>query len=113
MMRGATKNTEVLRLASPKERKKLLATERWQWRTGEWGNWERLENPRRFSPGWLGEVDHVRRNRVFSVLIRDWAQPFTLPFPVKHLFNGQNQATLPSSGRPLGECLINTLEKAA
>lgn len=55
----------------PRERKKLLAAERRRRKTGEWGPWERLENPCRFRPGWLGEVDHVRRNRVFAVLVRD------------------------------------------
>ena len=54
-----------------KARDHLLSRER-RWRkSGEWGSWERLENPYRFRPGWLGEVDHVRRNRVFAVLIRD------------------------------------------
>ena len=70
-MRGATKKTDVLRLAPAKERKKLLETERKRRRSGEWGEWERIENPRRFGPGWLGEVDYVRKNRVFSVLVRD------------------------------------------
>lgn len=58
-------------LAPTKERKRLLMRERKLRRSGEWGPWERLENPERFKPGWLGQVDHVRRNRVFSVLVRD------------------------------------------
>ena len=53
------------------ERKKLLERERRLRRLGEWGEWERIENTRRFGPGWLGDVDHVRVNRVFSVLVRD------------------------------------------
>lgn len=54
-----------------KERDALLARERRLRRLGEWGAWERLENPHRLKRGWLGEVDHVRRNRVFAVLVRD------------------------------------------
>lgn len=55
-----------------KERKAILQRERRLRRSGEWGEWERIENPHRHqSPGWLGDVDHVRKNRVFSVLVRD------------------------------------------
>lgn len=55
-----------------KERKRLLQDERRRRRTGQWGEWERIENPYRFATdGWLGQVDHVRKNRVFSVLVRD------------------------------------------
>lgn len=53
------------------QRHKIVQRERRLRRSGEWGEWERLENPHRFKPGWLGQVDHVRRNRVFSVLVRD------------------------------------------
>lgn len=51
--------------------KDLLAGERRRRRSGDWGPWERVENPHRFGPGWLGQVDHVKKNKVFSVLIRD------------------------------------------
>lgn len=68
---GATKATNPLMQAPAKMRKKLVARERKLRRIGEWGEWERLENPHRFQRGWLGEVDHVRRNRVFAVLVRD------------------------------------------
>lgn len=68
---GATRRTNPLMLAPAKDRKKLLQRERRLRRLGDWGPWERLENPHRFKPGWLGEVGHVRKNRVFSVLIRD------------------------------------------
>lgn len=66
-----TKTRNPLFAAPAKERKALLQRERRLRRSGEWGEWERIENPRRFGPGWLGEVDHVRRNRVFAVLVRD------------------------------------------
>ena len=56
---------------SRKEREQLLARERRLRRLGEWGPWERLENPHALKPGWLGEVAYVRRNRVFAVLVRD------------------------------------------
>lgn len=68
---GATRRKNPLMLASAKERKRLLQRERRLRRLGEWGEWERVENPHRFKSGWLGEVDHARRNRVFSVLVRD------------------------------------------
>lgn len=54
-----------------KAREALLSRERRWRRAGDWGTWERLENPHRLRPGWLGEVDHVRRNMVFAVLVRD------------------------------------------
>lgn len=66
-----TKRQGALKGLSPKVQKALLAAERSRRRNGDWGAWERCENPYRFMPGWLGEVDHVRRNKVFSVLIRD------------------------------------------
>lgn len=69
---GVTSRSNPLMLArGPKRRQKILAVERKRRRTGKWGTWERLENPHRFTPGWLGEVDHIRRNKVFSVLVRD------------------------------------------
>ncbi len=55
----------------PKAREALLSRERRWRRSGDWGLWERVENPHRLRPGWLGEVDHVRRNKVFAVLVRD------------------------------------------
>lgn len=55
----------------PKAREALLSRERRWRRSGDWGPWERVENPYRLQPGWLGEVDHVRRNKVFAVLVRD------------------------------------------
>lgn len=61
----------ALSMIPKKERETLIARERKLRRTGQWGEWERLENPHRLKPGWLGEVDHVRRNRVFAVLVRD------------------------------------------
>ncbi|GHE88575.1 hypothetical protein GCM10016455_05880 [Aliiroseovarius zhejiangensis] len=71
LKQGVTKKTSPLMNVPTKERKRLIARERKIRRTGQWGEWERLENPHRFKSGWLGEVDHVRRNRVFSVLVRD------------------------------------------
>ncbi len=71
LKQGATRKTSPLMRATPKDRKRLIARERKLRRTGDWGTWERLENPYRFQPGWLGEVDHVRKNQVFSVLVRD------------------------------------------
>ncbi|EEX09596.1 conserved hypothetical protein [Ruegeria lacuscaerulensis ITI-1157] len=68
---GATRKTNPLMRAPAKDRKRLLERERRLRRSGEWGEWERLENPHRFQPGWLGDVDHVRKNRVFAVLVRD------------------------------------------
>ena len=58
-------------MVSKPTQKALLTRERKLRKTGEWGPWERIENPYRFKPGWIGEVDHVKRNYVFSVLIRD------------------------------------------
>ena len=66
-----TKARNPLFQVPTKDRKRLLQRERKLRRTGEWGQWDRLENPHRLKEGWLGEVDHVRRNRVFSVLVRD------------------------------------------
>lgn len=68
---GASRATNPLMRAPAKDRKRLVQRERKLRRTGEWGEWERLDNPHRFGAGWLGEVDHVRRNRVFAVLVRD------------------------------------------
>lgn len=67
---GGTRKTDPLRTVSAKDRKALLARERRLRRVGDWGEWERVENPKRFQPGWLGEVDHVRKCKVFSVLVR-------------------------------------------
>lgn len=67
---GGTRKTDVLRTVPTKARKTLLARERRLRRLGDWGEWERFENPHRLQPGWLGEVDHVRRCKVFSVLVR-------------------------------------------
>jgi hypothetical protein len=61
----------ALATVSRKAREHLLNRERRWRRAGDWGSWERLENPHRLRPGWLGEVDHVRRNKVFAVLVRD------------------------------------------
>lgn len=61
----------ALATAPRKVRDALLSRERRWRRSGDWGAWERLENPHRLRPGWLGEVDHVRRNKVFAVLVRD------------------------------------------
>ncbi|MDJ0631065.1 MAG: hypothetical protein QNJ44_22600 [Rhodobacter sp.] len=69
--RSFTKGGNPLFLVPSKERKRLLQRERKLRRSGEWGDWERIENPMRFKRGWLGQVDHVRKNRVFSVLVRD------------------------------------------
>lgn len=70
--RSFTRKGDPLNAATAHERKKILERERRLRRSGEWGEWERLENPKRFAPvGWLGQVDHIRKNRVFSVLVRD------------------------------------------
>jgi hypothetical protein len=61
----------ALASVSRKTREALLGRERRWRRSGDCGAWERLENPHRLRPGWLGEVDHVRRNKVFAVLVRD------------------------------------------
>lgn len=61
----------ALKLAPRKVQAQLLAKERKLRKTGDWGEWERIENPRRFRPGWLGEVDYIVKNRVFSVLVRN------------------------------------------
>lgn len=66
-----TKSRNVLFSLPVKARKSILQRERRLRKSGDWGEWERVENPHRFTSGWLGEVDHVRRNRVFSVLVRD------------------------------------------
>lgn len=71
LKQGATRKTSPLMQVAAKERKRLIQRERRLRRKGDWGPWERLENPHRLRPGWLGEVDHVRKNRVFSVLVRD------------------------------------------
>lgn len=75
---GATRRTNPIMMAPAKERKRLIARERRLRRSGQWGEWERLENTRRGSQGWLGEVDHVRKNRVFAVLVRDVGTAFHL-----------------------------------
>ncbi|MEM8976289.1 MAG: hypothetical protein AAGD43_29845 [Pseudomonadota bacterium] len=71
MKNGVTKKTNPLMQALPKYRKQIVQRERKLRRTGNWGEWERLENPHRFEAGWLGKVDHIKRNKVFSVLISD------------------------------------------
>ncbi len=71
LKQGATSRTNPLMQLPPKDRKRLIQRERRLRRSGDWGEWRRLENIHRFQPGWLGDVDHVRKNRVFSVLIRD------------------------------------------
>lgn len=71
-MKPRTTKPRVMFKGMPdKVRKALLAKERNLRRAGDWGAWERVENANRFKPGWLGEVDHIRKNRVFSVLVRD------------------------------------------
>lgn len=70
MRRGATVKSDALRMVPAKDRRALLEAERRRRSTGKWGEWERIENPHLLAPGWLGDVDHVRRNRVFSVLVR-------------------------------------------
>lgn len=66
-----TKSRNVLFSLPSKERKAVINRERRLRKSGDWGDWERLENPHRLRPGWLGEVDHVRKNLVFAVLVRD------------------------------------------
>ena len=68
---GVTRDSNPLFQVRANLRKKLVQRERRLRRTGAWGAWERVENPHRFTAGWLGEVDHAQRNRVFSVLVRD------------------------------------------
>lgn len=63
---------DVLSQVHKKTARRLLATEAKRRRLGEWGAWEKVENPMfGLSTGWLGQVRIAHRNKVFSVLDRD------------------------------------------
>jgi hypothetical protein len=54
------------------DRLKYLDLERRRRKSGDWGAWETLEFPDGVlsARGWLNQVRQVRKNKVFSVLIR-------------------------------------------
>jgi hypothetical protein len=63
---------DVLMTVSRNERRRLLADAERARRSGQWGEWERIDIPRgTIGRGWARDFAAAYRNRVFSVLVRD------------------------------------------